>query len=1000
VGELATRDFRLRVALLMAVVSLASAYATHVATERAGSVANLNALASQQSAEEEQVEQQIDAIIAQDLRLTAKIDERWHTYLVSIAEANVAPGADPSAAAELDLRAQTNADHAFQLMPFFRAARPMLAAEASDDGEAAAYDPALARSFLRITDWRTFRASSELTRSEARAAGAVAETTVLIVVLFVGGLFLLTLAHLVGGHPRGLAIAVVGVLLVAGACLWLAILDPPAVIPLLVCAIVLVGLLVLVRVPRIRDWLAGIEAGDAIGDLATVPSRPGTTATVDPADAPAASFPRFVAVAIAAATLLGAAVGYLQSDASSAAEDHAWQARDLGVEAIGALRAAEEDLAVQVETYQQALGYHVDAWSATQQAELATLNGDADSAQRMQQETKRFEELAARSEARSGLVGELGSTGASSETALRQLRARVWEQTARLAGLQDGANAASRGWGARGGDYLAVLAWLAVAAYLLGLSLVFREQRVRTVLASVGIVLIAAGLTRTVLTFTQPEPITGTAAEAAAEAYAHGFVAQVRGDPVLAQSLYADAIALRPDFGIARRDRAQSFLESGSAPGLGFRAAFTDEAVNAAIAELEAASANGADTAGVALNTGAMLFHRAIATGAMRDMEASEVRTRMGLELGIEYENEGGPPHLNQVIGEANLGLVLLAQGDVPGAEAAYRRMASGANALAPGFRPSVIAGALAPLERLGEAPYAPSAEAITDMKNAILTETYGLEGRSPAHLDSAQAEVFASILQWRAQITDFDPRRDHLFVQWYRLDPDIERWSALPLLSGPVRLNAVVADFGGQFHPDAAAGRYWGNTNRVLADVPPSCIRPGRYRVELYLNGQLEASAEADSLGDAFQPVLARHLSVAMCAPANWTVTTEPGQSMTVFAPDASRGVAVFRVHQPRTTDADARNAAIDRVLAARTGALPPGLQPGVPIDAATEPPIFGRTDGVWRLHLADAGLAKVSATFLGTGTVLVVVVHGPEAWVASPEASAILQSLITPYD
>ena len=106
-----------------------------------------------------------------------------------------------------------------------------------------------------------------------------------------------------------------------------------------------------------------------------------------------------------------------------------------------------------------------------------------------------------------------------------------------------------------------------------------------------------------------------------------------------------------------------------------------------------------------------------------------------------------------------------------------------------------------------------------------------------------------------------------------------------------------------------------------------------------------------------------------------------------------------MFRVHQPRTADVDARSVALDRVLASGSDALPAGLQDGVPIDGVNEPPLFGRNDGLWRLHLYADGLAKSSATFTGTGSVLIVVLFGPEAWVVSPEVSALVQSLIAPY-
>jgi len=984
------RSFRLRVALALAAISLVSAYVSHVASERDSTAAGLDALASEQWAEEQQAEQQIDALVAQDERLATDIDQHWQMYRGSLAQADAIRETDPDRAAQLDLIAQGSWAQFSQLWPFLRASQPDLT------GEVGVYDADAARDTARLQDWRLFRASSELTREEARVAADAATATVLVVVILVTALFLLTLAHVAGGR-RGVALAAAGVAASIGGIVWFTALGVRAAIPLLVAAVLVAMALIVVRIPRVHAWLRGMDHDDVLGDVAGVPTRTGTTASTDPNDRPTSRFNRYVAVVIAVATLLGAAVGYLHGQAASSSERQEWRAHDLGVEAIGALRAAEEHMAVDVEAYQQALAKHVDAWNAAQRGSYAAWVGDSADEQRMILDARQLEEAALLDERHSGLADELGPTGVSDPAVLRDLQADVWEASARLAALQDAANAASRMWGARAGLYLSVLAWLAVAAYLLGLSLIFRDRRVRTVLVSVGTLLILAAVVRSGTVWIEPEPTTPAEVEASADAYAAGYVALLRRDPG-AEALFSTAIEDRADFGIASRERAQALLEIGSAPGLGIRAAFTEEAVDEAIEELNAARANRADTAGVILNLGAMLFHRSIQSGSMADMEQSLSYTRAGLELGASYEETHGAAHLNQQIGEMNLGLALLGTGDVAGAERAYRTAGQHIAGLPRYLQRYMVSAALTPLGLLEGAPEPPSEEDVLAMKELVVSTGYGVGTDSPARVTSTRVELFPSLLQWRATIPDFDPTRDELVVQWYRLDPVVDRWSALPLMSGQVTYGVV--DLAGQFQADPTVGSddYWGNTGAVLTDIPPACVRPGEYRVELYLNGRLHGSAEPQTTTEEYVPLLARDVGAAMCRPPDWTVSGTPGLATTTTAADGSRGIAIFRIHQPRgPAGSDPRIGALERVLDGALAGLPAGLLAGSELDAATQPTVFGFNNSVWRLHDYPGGTATMSATAMpGTGTVMVVCLYGPEDWVASEESRALLVSII----
>lgn len=980
------RNLRLYVALILAAVSLVTAYVTYLAAVRDGEAAALYALASEQWAEEQQVEQQIDAQIAQDQRLTARLDTEWQAYQRSEAEAAAVRSTDPARAARLDLEAQGTAARYAQLALFLRAAYPAVTETGLE------YDRSATQQNLRIQDPHLYRASSELTRDAARSASDLASATKLVIVLLVAALFLFTLAHVIGGR-RGVALSRIGAVSALGGVGWFAALQFGAAVPVL-GAVVLIGVaLLLVRIPRVRAWLGTKEWAAGITGAGSVPTQPPNMASASPDGAPSSGFDRYVAITIAVATLLGAGVGFFHGEASRASADEAWRAHDLAVEAIGALKGADESLAVQLDSYQEAVAHRVDSWNAAQAAAYAAWSGDPVEAARLGEESERLTVIAEALEERSELAPDLGRAGYPGLDDMRYIQGTIWEEPARLVALQDAANSAALNWGARQAGFVVVLAWLAVSAYLLGLSLIFRDRRARRVLASMGTALIVLASIQSALILSGPPPATAAEAEDAADAYADGVVVLTQGDPAHADALFAEALEVRPDFGLAHRERADALLQLGSASGLGFHAGFTEDAVDDAIAELEAARSNRADTAGVLLNLGAMLFHRSINTGSLSDMEQSIAMSEQGLRLGAGFGGE--TPHLNELIGQANLALAMLGSGDVDGAERGYRALGEGIALLAPYLRPYLVSAALAPIDLTLKAPRPASDETIAAMKGLVVASAYEAPTESAARIEAVTAELFASVVQWRATIHDFDPERDRLAVQWYRLDSKIGEWGALPVLSGPLTFNGF--DSAGVFFQDGDDS-YWGNTTAVLNDLPPACVQPGQYRVELYLNGELQASREATASaqqGD-YSPVFARDVGVGMCLPGGWESTGSPGLSTTMAAPDGSRGIAVFRVDHAVSTQYDMRYHALDRAVGEHLDGMLPGLTPGVMLDPAGQPTVFKGFPAIWRLHGYDGGIVEVAAVMLVGGSMLVVCTYGPADWVTSQAGIDLLQSIV----
>lgn len=978
------RAFRLRVAIVMAAVSLAGAYVTFVAGDRSATASDLEGLASQQWAEEQQADQQIDAQLTQDQMLTGRLDIVQNAYVTDARAAAAASSSDPGGAAELRLQAQESAALYAQLAPFFRAAQPT----AADDG--LMYDAATAEEVLRVQDPRLYRASSALTRSQAAEAADLAARTGGVIVLLVGALFVLTLAH-IAGPRRGVPLAWLGGGVAVVGVVWFVLLGPLAAIPLLVAAAVTVGALAAVGLPRVRSWLAGFEASDPAPDA--VGDRPGTMAQPDLSPGPTARFDRAVVVVIAVATLLGAGVGFLHSQTARAGEQASWRANDDGVSSIGALRSSESAQGVAMVDYEEALAQRVAAWNSTQRALTASAAGDQNAAAALTAEASVSTAAAERLEARSGLTDDLGTTGIAGFDTLGAVRASVWLDAARVTGEQDAANAAARNQGERAGWYLSVLAWIAVAVYLLGLSLAFTDGRARAVLAAIGVLLVIVAAGQTVRAVLAPQPVDASRASAAAETYAEGVVELQRNDATAAEASFTRALELRPDFGLASRERASAILARGSAAGMGLRSGFTDDAVDRAIADLEAARDHGADTAGVLLNLGAMLFHRAVNTASIDDLRASAAASREGLSLAEEGAGSPAHPHINAIIGRFNLALSLLGAGDEQEALETYRTAGAEVMTLPAYLRPYLVSAALAPLDLLDHPPFAVSDGVRQRMKDAVVAAGYGMTGDQQAQVESVTADVFPAQLQWRAEISDFDAARDHLAVQWYRLDRGVGEWGAVPVLSGPLTLSQI--DAGGQFFR-AADDQYWGNSSATLTfDAPPSCVRAGRYRVELYLNGSLAGSAvvEAPPEQSTYVPLLARDVGAAMCALQGWTTTGTDGVSRGIRSADSTKSVTIYRVQQAVAADVDPRAAAIDRLLAAGGGGLPVGAQEVAPAGAA-HPAVFGGKPALWRTYAGGGASTSYAAVQLAAGTVLVARASGPTWWTTGSEAWQLLGS------
>ena len=104
-----------------------------------------------------------------------------------------------------------------------------------------------------------------------------------------------------------------------------------------------------------------------------------------------------------------------------------------------------------------------------------------------------------------------------------------------------------------------------------------------------------------------------------------------------------------------------------------------------------------------------------------------------------------------------NLGLALLGTGD---ADRRSRCIGGGRadRRTPPHYLPYLVSAALTPLNLLGEAADPPVRGDNQRDEGACGATSYGVGRESPAQVASVRIELFVSLLQWRAKITDFDP--------------------------------------------------------------------------------------------------------------------------------------------------------------------------------------------------------------------------------------------------
>jgi hypothetical protein len=719
--------------------------------------------------------------------------------------------------------------------------------------------------------------------------------------------------------------------------------------------------------------------------------------------APSTRFAGFVGVTLAGATLLGAVVGYFQGVASDAGNVAANDARDQALRALTEHQATNQRATIQVEQWTRVLEERARAVMARQAADYWSAHGQTAIAALATTEAEQRTSLAAREARLTELsTGHPQGPEADPDFPLRFFAAQQ-EQTARRVALQDLANEANAHYSALAAGHVAVLATIAIAAYLLGLSLVLDDRRSQRLFAVVGtgLLLVSGGWAAWNETSAPPRP-DAEQREAIANAYARASVtAATARTPTqwqVAAAEYRDVLALHPSLARARVGLSGAvFLGASPQVGSGFTSVSSTDAVRAANSELEIARAQGWQNVSTLGDGG---FYETL----LALEEPDRGHGRRAVELTAAALERA--PELPVV--RFNHGLALLVDRRLDEARAAYQGGIEVSMATDPGGAPvfteaqrwRVGSGALTDLEivdaRLGEDPLI--GPAIDELRAFIIT---GL-GDPVTNSDPATQPILselalhanASQLWWTGRIEGYQAERDVAAVVWSYEDPVVKGRHVLDTHSGPIRLGTTTD--AGAFFVDVEAPAYWSGRSYLLGSTPQRCVPDGSYRVEVYINGRLAA---APVTADVDQPELVtvarRDMGLLFCRPADWIPGEQVDGSRATFASaDGSTGLTVARVFRPNTVD-EGQPAQSLQVMSELIADWPGDPQAG---SGEPAPDYFmGLSDAYVQWFQTSEGWVKVRTGRDSLGTVFLAILHGPGDWVDGSLADGILGSFST---
>jgi tetratricopeptide (TPR) repeat protein len=729
-------------------------------------------------------------------------------------------------------------------------------------------------------------------------------------------------------------------------------------------------------------------------DQAALAARARATADAD--EGPRDRLSGVVAIVIAFTTLVAAICGFLQADTAQRAGDRRGEAEQLALQALASAQSSRETAQVELETFHRWVEQRTEAGNAL----LASLYASSDPVRHNEllMEQQRWETIAAATLKQSAIDPQSEFGPENDPTFPQRYFAAATEESTRLNALQDAANEEASKLDERAAGYTAILAMLAVALYLFGLTLAVTGRWRRLGFLGVGVGMLAVALLW--LGQTALVPPFETNDEAATE-YAAARVASATAFDATgyqaAQAHYTRAIELRPSFARAYAERASVIFLGSSPQRSGFVSIAPPEALARAAADLRSALSLGLENAPTLGSLGFDLFAEGVQSADVNLLDQSIGYTRRAIAL-----DPGQPLY------RYNLGVALAAAGRFEEARNAYQEAVLATIYIDPSrqtlrqepfIEESWVAGALTDLEIVWRHKDALTrATAAQGYDEQIILFKQQIVGRvvaespnapvdSPATVADFELQIFPAELQWEGTVNNYDPQRDTISAQWYHDDPQGNGWAVIPEVS-LAEPPGVQAD-----------GRLFQLTPYTARIRPAACLPPGAYRVELFVNGRLAGQATATADFSEFDAFLARDLTAAFCRPADWVRRDDrlPGLIDGFQSSDGTYGAYIARYSLPGSLrEVDDISAQIEDVTVESFSDWFPATPVYQELSGTTAEYFMGLDRAAWRWYDYGSGYVRVGAGVTGDGAVLVGMVYGPYAWFDGAEPYQIVNSMI----
>ena len=705
---------------------------------------------------------------------------------------------------------------------------------------------------------------------------------------------------------------------------------------------------------------------------------------------------QLLAVAIVIAALGVALVEFLHEFDGRHADAAGVEAQKLAIQEQGAVVRGEEKAQLQLDTYALTEEQRTRSANSFQQS-INTTDGSAQ-AQFLSDEQSRWTQLAGLSGGFTTITPS-GPTGPQKDIAFPNLVITQQQHDAYvLDAQQDAAKAERQAWQTRLGRYAVIITFFAIAGVLFGLALTL-SSGVRRGMAGLGAVLLAAGVVWTgALQLSRPS----TPSDKAADEYAAGIVAHNSAytqnvDQGLrdADAHLSKAIELRPDFAQAYVDRSSVRFDLGSPqPNDPLASITTADGLKAQGDDLQKAYDLGLRTKDLLNNLGFNRLSLAIA-----NKQPLYDQARGYIDQAITLDDSDPVLYYNRA-------LSYLGGGQVESARAAYHEavdhtvysnVATKTPSRNTGRQEDLVTGALTDLTLLADHRSDLSAQ-VTEMKQLVVDGVQRPTGGPSKQLNVGALKllVFPGELWWEGTVPGLDLNGDTVSTQWYHQDPQRLGWSGIPAVSGalaPVALGSNPNDY-------ILKTKYLTSTNR--------CLDPGRYRVEVYIDGRLAGQVEADATFGGLEAATLRDLGVAVCNPAGWIVLAESsnpdlaklvqlGFDAGYVSADNSRGVYLFRYQNPGQKGSSAD------VLASslRVGTMSAfaSLFPAAPqlSQASIVTGFLGLDGGAADRYTYSGGEAVVGSGVPKDGSVIVCVVFGPTDFMENGAGIDVFNSIVT---